>query len=164
MAAMRQPVSIEDYVAIQRLVNRYVDAVIHRNGVQWTSCWDEHAVWDLGGGHLVEGRDAISGLWYRAMAGMTAVVQHVHNGDAWYDGDDRSGAEGRWAVSERFSTSNGDRGLLLAHYDDCYRKTEDGWLFSRRLLQVHYRGAPDLSGEFTNTRAGLEARGLVVDI
>ena len=30
-----EPVSVEDYVNIQRLINRYADAVIHRNGVQW---------------------------------------------------------------------------------------------------------------------------------
>lgn len=161
---MREPVSVEDHVGIQRLVNRYVDAVIHRNGKQWTQCWAPDAVWDLGGGNLVEGREAISKLWYSAMAGMAAVVQHIHNGDAWHVDADSGRAEGRWAISERFATTSGHRGLLLAHYDDQYRKTGDGWLFTRRLLQVHYRGAPDLSGEFANTRSGLEARGLAADV
>ena len=42
------PVSVEDYVNIQRLINRYADAVIHRVGTQWASCWADEAVWDLG--------------------------------------------------------------------------------------------------------------------
>jgi len=86
-------------------------------------------------------------------------VQHAHNGDAAYDGGSRDTATGRWAISERFLTANGDRGLLLAHYDDAYRKTNGQWLFTRRFLQVHYRGGPDLTGEFANTKAGLDARG-----
>ncbi len=161
---MSQPVSVDDFVAIQRLVHRYVDAVIHRDGAQWTSCWAVDAVWDLGGGHLVNGREAISKLWYGAMGSMAAVVQHVHSGDAWYDAGNRDRAEGRWTISERFATSTGDRGLLLADYEDGYCRTDQGWLFSRRLLTVHYRGAPDLSADFANTRPGLLERGFAADV
>jgi len=156
---MTSPVDSQDFVEIQRLVNRYADAVIHRNGDQWGSCWADDAVWDLGGGRLVEGKENILKLWFAAMGGMAAVVQHAHNGDAAYDGGSRDAATGRWAISERFLTANGDRGLLLAHYDDAYRKTNGQWLFTRRFLQVHYRGGPDLTGEFANTKAGLDARG-----
>ena len=38
-------------------------------------------------------------------------------------------------------------------------KVNGQWLFTRRFLQVHYRGGPDLTGEFANTKAGLDARG-----
>lgn len=161
---MNEPVSIDDFVGIQRLVNRYADAVVHRNGVQWSTCWTDDAVWDLGGGRLVEGRDAIARLWYSAMGAMTAVVQQAHNGDAWYHSDGRNVAQGRWAISERFLTSNEDRGLLLAHYDDEYRKVAGHWLFTRRFLKVHYRGSADLSGQFANTRSGLESGGTFVDV
>lgn len=157
---MNVPVDSSDYVGIQRLVNRYSDAVVHRNGDQWASCWADDAVWDLGGGRLVEGKEAMVKLWFAAMGGMAAVVQHTHNGDATYEGSGREVAVGRWAISERFLTADGHRGLLLAHYDDAYRKVDGTWLFTRRLLQVHYRGAPDLSGDFLNTRESLESRGL----
>lgn len=156
---MNAPVDSADFVGIQRLVNRYSDAVVHRNGEQWASCWADDAVWDLGGGRLVEGKDAIVKLWFAAMGGMAAVVQHSHNGDATYEGSGREAAVGRWAISERFLTADGNRGLLLAHYDDAYRKVDGAWLFTRRFLQVHYRGAPDLSGDFLNTNDSLEARG-----
>lgn len=157
---MNVPVDPADFVGIQRLVNRYSDAVVHRNGEQWSSCWADDAVWDLGGGRLVEGKEAIVKLWFAAMGGMAAVVQHTHNGDATYEGSGRDVAVGRWAISERFLTADGHRGLLLAHYDDAYRKADGAWLFTRRFLQVHYRGAPDLSGDFLNTRESLESRGL----
>ena len=157
------PVSVEDYVNIQRLINRYADAVIHRNGVQWGSCWTDDAVWDLGGGRLVEGKEAILKLWYAAMGGISSVVQTVHNGDAWV-GASANEATGRWAISERMRRANGDSGILLAHYDDAYAKVNGQWLFSRRFLQVHYGGPADLSANFTNDKEQLIARGIVADV
>ena len=71
---------------------------------------------------------------------------------------------GRWAIGERFRTVNNDRAILLAHYDDGYRKVNGEWLFTRRFLQPHYRGPADLSADFSNDRAGLEARGVAPDV
>jgi len=157
------PVSVEDYVNIQRLINRYADAVIHRNGGQWGSCWTDDAVWDLGGGRLVEGKESILKLWYAAMGGISSVVQTVHNGDAWA-GASPNEATGRWAISERMRRANGDSGILLAHYDDAYAKVNGQWLFTRRFLQVHYGGPADLSANFTNDKEQLIARGIVADV
>ena len=50
------------YAEISMLVHKYADAVVHRNGTQWSSTWHQDAVWDLGGGRLVEGLDAIKDL------------------------------------------------------------------------------------------------------
>ena len=157
------PVSVDDYVSIQRLINRYADAVIHRSGEQWGSCWADDAVWDLGRGRLVEGKDAILKMWYGAMTGFAAVVQTVHNGDAW-QGVTANDATGRWAISERFRRADGQSGILLAHYDDAYRKVNGQWLFSRRFLQVHYGGPADLSADFTNHREALVERGVAADV
>ena len=157
-------VSVVDHVEITRLMNRYADAVVHRDGVQWASCWDDQAVWDLGGGRLVEGKEAIVKLWYAAMGGMAAVVQTVHNGDAWYEENRSDRAVGRWSISERFLTANGVRALLLAEYLDGFVKKNDEWFFSRRLLRPHYQGRADLSGDFRNTRTGLEGIGESPDV
>lgn len=159
-----RPVSIDDHVRISRLMNRYADAVVHRDGVQWASCWDDDAVWDLGGGRSVDGKEAIVKLWYAAMGGMSAVVQTVHNGDAWYEDGSTDRAAGRWAISERFLTANGMRALLLAEYLDGFVKRGDEWLFSRRLLRPHYQGPADLSGDFRNSREGLEGVGESPDV
>lgn len=164
----REPVSTDDYYAIQRLLHRYVDAVIHRDGVLWGSTWADDATWDLGRGRLVEGRQAIVDLWYKAMAGMHAVVQVVHSGDVRYgdaahpDALDR--ASGRWYINEWFRRADGTNSVLLAHYDDDYVKVDGEWLFSRRFLQSHYSGPPDLSADFTNHHDALVARGIASDV
>ncbi|WP_162941763.1 nuclear transport factor 2 family protein [Desertimonas flava] len=155
---MATPVPADDFVAISRLVHRYADAVVHRDADRWGSCWATDATWELGPGRQVEGRAAIVGLWTSAMAGMAAVVQMVHNGDVEV-GDDDGTATGRWYIDERFRRATGANEILLAHYEDGYVRTADGWRFSRRRLQVHYIGPPDLSAEFSNTADGLAARG-----
>ena len=149
------PLSTDDSFAIQRLVHRYADAVVHRDAEQWGACWNDEAVWNLGRGRGIVGKAAIVDLWRKAMAGMDAVVQFAHNGDAWRVDADNDAALGRWYISERFRRSNGDVGVLLAHYDDAYVRTQRGWRFSRRLLQAHYHGPPDLSDDFLNTAARL---------
>ena len=156
---MSTTLAAEDLLAIQRLVHRYADAVVHRDASQWGVCWAEDARWDLGRGRLVEGRAAILDLWTSAMGGFAAVVQTVQNGDA-SAGADADRATGRWYISERFCRKDGTRGILLAHYDDEYVRRADGWQFASRFLQPHYMGPPDLSGEFINTADGLTARGL----
>ncbi|MGI9053824.1 MAG: nuclear transport factor 2 family protein [Ilumatobacteraceae bacterium] len=160
---MPTPIGTDDFVAIQRLSHRYADAVVHRDGVQWASCWAADATWDLGRGRLVEGREAIVELWYSAMGGMAAVVQMVHNGEVWA-GVDGDHATGRWYIDERFRRANGDNSILLAHYDDGYVRTGDGWVFSRRFLQPHYMGPPDLTADFTNLRSTLHERGVAADV
>ena len=135
------------YSEIAMLVHKYADAVVHRNGEQWSSTWHEDAEWDLGGGRLVEGLDAIKNLWYGAMKGFEATVQTVLNGGVDVDSSGDT-ATGRWYIQEQVVRSNGDRGILLAHYDDQYIKTTEGWKFSRRFLQPHYSGPHDLSSEF----------------
>lgn len=137
----RAPASVVDYVSIQRLVHRYADAVVHRDASRWESCWADDAVWDLGGGRPVEGRRAIVQLWQGAMDAMQTVVQIVHNGEVFGGGVDDT-ATGRWYVSERYRTTDGTEGVLIAHYDDTYVREGGRWLFSGRRLVPHHHGAP----------------------
>lgn len=154
----RQPIGNDAFISIQRLVHRYADAVVHRDAEQWASCWADDAQWDLGRGRLVHGKPAIVELWRKAMGGMEAVVQMVHNGDVW-QGPSEDTASGRWYIDERFRRADsGVSAILLAHYEDEYVRTPAGWLFSNRLLCAHYQGSPDLSGEFQNTAEKLAER------
>lgn len=157
------PIGTDDFVAIQRLLHRYADAVVHRNGEQWAGCWAEDATWDLGRGRLVEGREAIVELWYGAMTTMAAVVQMVHNGEV-HAGEHADVATGRWYIDERFRRADGTNDILLAHYDDAYVRLDGQWRFSRRFLQPHYMGPPDLTAEFLNGRDTLVARGVTADV
>ena len=155
------PISADEHLAINQLVHRYADAVIHRNGVQWSSCWQDDATWDLGRAQ-VAGKPAIVELWYSSMVNMEAVVQMVHSGHVEATGPDT--AAGRWYIREWFSRVGGVTGILVAHYDDTYVRTDEGWLFSHRGLVPHYQGPSDLSGTFRNNRAGLEGRGQNPDV
>jgi len=154
------PVSTDDHLAIQRLVHRYADAVVHRDPVQWGSCWAADAAWVLGPGRTANGVDEIVAMWKAAMSGIDAVVQTVDNGDAWYTSADRSTAAGRWYITETFRRPTSS-GILRAHYDDSYVQRDGGWRFANRALQIHYHGPADLSGTFMNTEEQLRARGVL---
>jgi ketosteroid isomerase-like protein len=146
------------YNEIAMLVHRYADAVVHRNGKQWCSTWTSDAVWDLGGGRLVEGIESIKELWYGAMQSFEATIQTVLNGEVQVDASGNT-ATGRWYIQEHVVRANGgDRTVLLAHYDDIYRQTEDGWKFTRRFLRPHYNGPYDLSAEFLCSAEKLRER------
>ncbi|WP_420452240.1 nuclear transport factor 2 family protein [Ilumatobacter sp.] len=134
---------------IADLNHRYADAVVHRDADQWSATWADDAVWELGKGRRVEGRDAILELWNSAMDGFSAVVQQVVNGTSDLDEDAGTGS-GRWHISEHWKRADGSVGILLAHYDDTYTRADAGWCFASRELTVHYGGPPDLSADFHN--------------
>lgn len=143
------PVGTDDYIALQRLVHRYADAVVHRDAGQWGRCWADDAVWELGPGRSATGREAIVEMWTSAMGGMEVAIQTVDNGDAWREpGQPDDVATGRWYVTESFRRDGGQVGVLRAHYDDQFVRRGGEWLFAGRRLRVHYHGAPDLSGAF----------------
>jgi hypothetical protein len=138
--------------AIEALVHRYADAVVHRDEAQWSGTWAPDAVWELGRGRRVEGREAIVELWNSAMGGFAAVVQNVVNGAV--DLDEAAGTgSGRWYIIEHWQRADDSRGILLAHYDDLYTHVGGAWLFASRELTVHYGGPPDLSAPFQNAWA-----------
>jgi len=135
--------------SIEDLVHRYADAVVRRDPDQWSSTWAEDAIWELGKGRRVEGRDAILALWNSAMDGFRAVVQNVMNGTAELDEAAGTGS-GRWYVLEHWQRADDSRGILLAYYDDTYVRTDAGWQFASRELVIQYGGPADLSAPFQN--------------
>ncbi len=137
---------------IHDLVHRYADAVVHRNPEQWAATWADDAVWELGKGRRVEGRDAILALWNSAMDGFKAVIQNVVNGTAELDEAAGTGS-GRWYIHEHWHRASDERGILLAYYDDTYTRIDGDWRFASRELTIQYGGPPDLSGTFNNAWA-----------
>ncbi len=138
---------------IAELVHLYADAVVHRNAEQWGATWAPDAQWALGRHGTMDGRDAIVGMWNKAMDGFNAVVQTVLNGT--YELDDAAGTgTGRWYIQEGYQRVGGDVGILMAHYDDTYTKVDGRWLFASRDLVVHYGGPQDMSAPFLNAWGG----------
>ncbi|NNE72668.1 MAG: nuclear transport factor 2 family protein [Acidimicrobiales bacterium] len=130
---------------IEKLVHDYSDAVVYRNVDQWLATWADDAIWDLGKGRRVEGRDAIGEMWLGAMDRFEAVIQTIANGSATLDGDHGTG---RWYVHELIKRAGGEVGVMVGHYDDRYVRVDGSWRFAARELVIHYQGPPDLSGHF----------------
>ncbi len=137
---MSTPVEISD------LVHRYCDAVVRKDRDQWAATWASDSQWDLGGGRMMNGKAAIVDYWTGAVDAFDVVVQLAHNGQATVDGDRGTG---RWYISEHTQRRDRSRGLLLAYYNDTYSRVDDQWLFASRAITVLYRGAADLSGNFS---------------
>jgi ketosteroid isomerase-like protein len=134
-------------LTIAGLVHRYADAVCRRDADQWASCWAEDGVWVLDAERRVHGRGAIVEQWATEMAKYRAVIQLVANGDWSLDGHE---ATGRWYIHEYNRRSDGSSAILVAYYDDGYRRTGGDWLFTRRQLTRLYQGPPDLAGDFVS--------------
>ncbi len=144
--------SVESRIAIGDLLHLYADAVVRRDAEQWGATWAPDAVWELGKGRRVEGRDAILHLWNTAMDGFRAVVQHVVNHTANLD-DDAGTGTGRCHIQESWWRADDSRGILLAYYDDAYVRTDGEWRFACRELIIQYGGPVDLSADFQNAWA-----------
>lgn len=138
--------------AITDLTHTYADAVVRRDADQWAGTWALDAVWELGKGRRVEGREAILGLWNGAMDGFKAVVQNVVNSTATLDEEAGTGT-GRCYIIEHWCRADDSRGMLLAYYDDAYVRVDGQWLFASRELVIQYGGPQDLSADFQNAWA-----------
>ncbi|MGB3735662.1 MAG: nuclear transport factor 2 family protein [Ilumatobacter sp.] len=149
---MKHAGSAESRIAISDLVHHYADAVVRRDAEQWGNTWATDAVWELGKGRRVEGRDAILDLWNSAMDGFKAVVQNVVNSGASVDDESGTGT-GRCYIQESWWRADDSKGILLAYYDDAYTCVDGDWLFASRELVVQYGGPPDLSADFQNAWA-----------
>lgn len=132
---------------IEELVHRYADAVVHRDREQWAGTWAADATWDLGNERRFEGLDAIVELWQIAMARTVSVIQTCLNGTVELDETAGTGS-GRWYIQESVRRADGTNSVLVAHYDDTYVRTGEEWRFASRRLTCHYKGPPDLSGDF----------------
>jgi SnoaL-like domain len=134
--------------AINDLVHRYCDAVVRKDTEQWAATWAPDASWDLTGGRVTHGRDAIVEMWIAAMTRFDIVIQLAHNGAATTD--DKAGTgQGRWYFTESMQVVGGERRIMIGYYNDTYIKVDGEWLFASRALEILYRGPADLSGTFS---------------
>lgn len=132
---------------IRDLLHTYADAVCHDDADQWIGTWTDDGVWVLGPDRDIAGREAIAGVWGQAMAHYQRVLHRYENSTATLDESAGTG-RGRAYVTEVLKPIDGPALVMHGYYDDEYRRTDDGWRFSRRALVQLYHGPPDLSGFF----------------
>lgn len=134
--------NVEDELEIRSLVDRYCDAVNRRATDDWQATWQPDATWELFG-RPMEGLDALTKTFEGAIAMLRFVVQTAANGVIELDGDR---ATGRWMMSEWSESEQLGRLLLMFLYHDEYVRSDAGWRFQSRRMQLLYQGPPDLSG------------------
>ena len=132
---------------IADLVHRYADAVTRRDLDQWAACWAPDARWEMRADRVASDPEGRLALLQMAFDVLEGVVQLVMNGTvSEVDGDH---AGGRWYIVEHTRRTSGATGLIIAHYDDRYVRTNGEWKFAARTLVRHYEGPPDLTGTFS---------------
>lgn len=135
----------KDERAIKQLMARYVDAANRRDGEAWAQTWAEDGCWNLMGME-VEGREAILGLWQQVVAGFEFAILMPSSSLVEVDGDK---ASGHLYLQEFTRDLQGEKMFALSRYLDTYSKVDGEWYFQTRAYEFMYRGAGDLSGEFT---------------
>ncbi len=130
--------STEDEFLIHKLVARYADAVNCRDEDAWAATWAEDAVWQLPMQQETRGRVPIVDLWVEAMKTLPFVVQLVHHGVVYVDGNF---ATGTWYLTEHMKFNEGAGVFNIGVYKDRYTKTSGAWLFAERRYTILYNDA-----------------------
>jgi ketosteroid isomerase-like protein len=138
---MRSTGPLEDRIAIRELVESYVDAVFRVDAEAWASHWDADASWHIAG-QVVQGREAIVGLWKTLMGNFALAAMYPTNGGVALSGNS---GQGRWYYLEALRPKAGPPFQYISYYDDEYVKGADGlWRFaSRRYTLLHELRAPE---------------------
>jgi uncharacterized protein (TIGR02246 family) len=137
--------TLEDELALNKLMARYVDAANRRDGAAWSSTWAEDGRWLLMGMEIT-GRENILGLWQQVLEGFEFALLMPASGHFDIDGDT---ATGHWYLQEFTRDLQGEALAALSRYNDSYVKVNGQWLFASREYSFLYRGPADLSGEYT---------------
>lgn len=121
--------------ALRQLVAQFADAVIRNDGDAFAATWTDDASWDLGTGHPVTGRAALSAAFAAAMKPFTWIVQQPSV--CVFEVDEATGTgAGRVTFDERYQRRRGGPGTMLATYHDEYRRESGQWRFAGRRLEA----------------------------
>ena len=124
--------SIEDRTAIRELHEVYADGVVMMDKDIWGSVWAEDATWDFMG-NLIEGREAIVGVWLGAMSNFEKVSFQCMPCMTDIDGDT---ATARVQTQEILKGKDGSTRHLGGLYTDKLAKIDGQWLYTHRSFQV----------------------------
>ena len=134
--------TVEDVLAIHRVVADYADAVCRRDEAAWAATWGADCRWELTGGRTATGRDATVRLWREAISRYPWVSQVV-TGCLVDQQDDAMTATAGTYILELNRLPDGSGALHLGHYADTLAKVDGRWVFTERRLHLLYRGPVD---------------------
>jgi hypothetical protein len=142
--ARRPTGTVDDRLAINDLVARYVEAVALFDLDLFRSVWAADSVWVVDGRGSFHGPDDITALYARLRRRQEFAVQRVVSGRATV-ADDARAASGRWVIHS-LTRTDGVGAELVGIYDDRYVREPHGWRFRERAFSPLYRGAVVLGG------------------
>ncbi|MCB2077544.1 MAG: nuclear transport factor 2 family protein [Novosphingobium sp.] len=131
-------------LGVQDVQARYTDAVWRGDPDAFANCFAENAEWRISG-RVFRGREEIRSGISVIMANFIHVlitfrVPIVSIGE--------TGIAARTYIDERCAWKNGDTNIAIGRYYDRFVEDGDRLLFKWRLFELHYRGAPDMTGTF----------------
>ncbi|HEY4331798.1 MAG TPA: nuclear transport factor 2 family protein [Ilumatobacteraceae bacterium] len=130
-----RPLSPATDLALRQLLARFADGINRLDPVSFGSTWTTDATWDRGSGDVVKGRASIVNATKKLSKELDWVM-HVEP-QAMFDIDEATGTgSGRVTTQERFQIKGGGTGSQVGTYHDRYVRTDHGWLFAERRMDV----------------------------
>lgn len=139
---------MDDFAQIQAgildLHARYTDAVWRKDATAFAELFTPDGEWRISG-RVMRGRAEIAGSIGTILDNFVAVlfsyrtpVLHISDGEV----------TGRAMVDERCAWKNGNRNIAIGRYYERFAFHDGRWRFAWRLFELHYRGPPDMTGQF----------------
>ena len=132
--------------AIRQLHARYIDAVWRKDLDSFADCFAVDSEWRIEG-MVVRGREGAVQFVGQMM--VEYPVLFIMLGTPILEVGEGT-ATGRTYFNARNVKKNGEAFAPIGMYYERFVDEGDRWRFQWRLFQTHYRGPPDMSGEFVN--------------
>ena len=129
---------------IAQLHARYTDAVWRKDAAAFAACFAPDGEWRISG-MVMRGPSEIAGTIGAILGRMNRVL--FSYGDPVLDCVDGAWC-GRVMVGEQVSWASGEANISIGRYYERYAEVDGHWRFDWRLFELHYRGPPDLSGDW----------------
>lgn len=130
--------------AIRQLHARYIDAVWRRDYEAFGDCFAQDCEWRIAD-RIVRGRDGAVAFIKLMMEDFDCLF--ISLGTPILDVGDGE-ATGRTYFNARNLLKTGQPFAPIGMYYERFVDEGDRWRFKWRLFQTHYKGPPDMSGEF----------------
>lgn len=129
---------------VRQLYARYTDAVWRGDAESFAACFAADGEWRISG-LTMTGREEIA-------ATIGRIFDRMHRVLFTYGDPVLSLVDGEWCarvmVNERVAWADGRTNISIGRYYERLVEDEGEWRFGWRLFELHYRGAPDLTGEW----------------